>query len=497
MHSLTSLAGGLLGLAAVGQASPYLSFRSSNQTSPLTDCLTKAGVPISEPGTEDYDIDVSSFNLRLPYTPAVVVGANTTDHVRDAVVCAAEHGVKATAKCGGHSYASFGLGGEDGHLVIEMSRMNKVVLDAESGVATAEGGTRLGHLAVELWNQGGRAISHGTCPGVGVGGHVLHGGYGMSSHTHGLALDWMVGATVVLANGSVVETSETENADLFWALRGAGGSMGVVTEFRFNTFEPPENLTYFVGTVQWPTEERALVGLTAVQEFAKTMPAELNMRLYIASRFVNLEGLYYGDKAGLEETLAPLIEKTNATLALAKTAGWLDQLKQYGGSNLDQGHGHEEHENFYSTSLYTKELSDTQLQNFVSYWFHSAKNNTRNWHVQIDLHGGENSAVAAPAADSTSYAHRDYLLMYLLYDRINSGEYPADGHIVMDGFVDAITEGMEREDWGMYINYPNQGLDQETAQVNYWGSHLEKLKAIKKEVDPEDLFYYPQGISPA
>ena len=147
--------------------------------------------------------------------------------------------------------------------------------------------------------------------------------------------------------------------------------------------------------------------------------------------------------------------------------------------------------------MYTKELSDTQLQNFVSYWFHSAKNNTRNWHVQIDLHGGENSAVAAPAADSTSYAHRDYLLMYLLYDRINSGEYPADGHIVMDGFVDAITEGMEREDWGMYINYPNQGLDQETAQVNYWGSHLEKLKAIKKEVDPEDLFYYPQGISPA
>lgn len=164
----------------------------------------------------------------------------------------------------------------------------------------------------------------------------------MSSHTHGLALDWMVGATVVLANGSVVETSETENPDLFWALRGAGGSMGVVTEFRFNTFEPPENLTYFVGTVQWPTEERALVGLTAVQEFAKTMPAELNMRLYIASRFVNLEGLYYGDKAGLEETLAPLIEKTNATLALAKTAGWLDQLKHYGGSNLDQGHGHEE-----------------------------------------------------------------------------------------------------------------------------------------------------------
>lgn len=178
---------------------------------------------------------------------------------------------------------------------------------------------------------------------VGVGGHVLHGGYGVSSHTHGLALDWLIGATIVLANSTIVNCSETENADLFWALRGAGGSMGIVTEFRFKTFEVPEKLTYFVATVQWPTEARALVGVGAVQEFAKTMPAELNMRLFIARRFVNLEGLYYGDKEGLQATLAPLVKKTNATLALAQTGGWLDQVKHFGGSsNIDQGHGHEE-----------------------------------------------------------------------------------------------------------------------------------------------------------
>jgi FAD/FMN-containing dehydrogenase len=153
----------------------------------------------------------------------------------------------------------------------------------------------------------------------------------------------MVGATVVLANSTVVNCSETENSDLFWALRGAGGSMGIVTEFRFKTFEAPANLTYFVAPVQWPTEARALVGLTAVQEFAKTMPAELNMRLFIARRFINLEGLYYGDKAGLQAALAPLIKTTNATLALAKTGDWMEQVKHFGGgSNIDQGHGHEE-----------------------------------------------------------------------------------------------------------------------------------------------------------
>jgi FAD/FMN-containing dehydrogenase len=152
-----------------------------------------------------------------------------------------------------------------------------------------------------------------------------------------------VGATLVLANSTMVNCSETENADLFWALRGAGGSMGIVTEFRFKTFQVPDQLTYFVATVQWPTEARALVGVGAVQDFAQTMPAELNMRLFIARRFINLEGLYYGDKAGLQAALAPLVKKTNATLALAQTGNWLDQVKHFGGSsNIDQVHGHEE-----------------------------------------------------------------------------------------------------------------------------------------------------------
>ncbi|KAL2175179.1 uncharacterized protein P884DRAFT_271744 [Thermothelomyces heterothallicus CBS 202.75] len=506
MHPLGGSLGlaGLLGLAVASQAAQaaqasrlHHRFGGGNQTDRLTECLTEAGVPVDVAGTADYAIDVSSFNRRLNYTPAAVAAAGTAEHVRDAVACAARLGVKATAKCGGHSYASFGLGGEDGHLVVEMSRMNRVVLDNETGIATVEGGTRLGHLAVELWDQGKRAISHGTCPGVGVGGHVLHGGYGMSSHTHGLALDWMVGATVVLANASVVECSATENPDLFWALRGAGSSMGVVTEFRFETFVPPENLTYFVATAQWPTEDRALAGLAAVQEYAKTMPAELNMRLYIAKRFVNLEGLYYGGKAALYDTLAPLLDQANATLALAQTGGWLDQLKHFGGSNLDLGHGHEEHETFHSTSLYTGPLDEDRLRAFVGYWFGPAKNTTRSWHVQIDLHGGENSAVSAAAPRSTAYAHRDSLLLFLLYDRADRGEFPADGPALMDDFAAAVTAGLDPDDWGMYVNYPNPSLSQDDAQARYWGPNLARLRAVKKDVDPDDLFHYPQGILPA
>src|SRR5690606_22348647 len=98
---------------------------------------------------------------------------------------------------------------------------------------------------------------------VGTGGHVIHGGYGVSSHTKGLALDWIVEATVVLANGTVVRARVDENPDLFWAIRGAGSSMGIVSEFVFDTFEVPEILTRFNVILRW-TADNAVAGLKAL-----------------------------------------------------------------------------------------------------------------------------------------------------------------------------------------------------------------------------------------
>lgn len=150
----------------------------------------------------------------------------------------------------------------------------------------------------------------------------------------------MVGATVVLANSTVVNTSATENPNLFWALRGAGGSMGIVSSFRFNTFDVPDTVTFFVASAPWGTQERAANGLKAVQDYAlNQMPTELNARVLVTNRFVNLEGLYYGNAAGLKAALQPLISKTNATIQLVQEGTWLDQVKHFGnGIALDQGH---------------------------------------------------------------------------------------------------------------------------------------------------------------
>ncbi len=125
----------------------------------LDNCLRDAGVPTAAAAT------ATPFNSRLPFAPAAVAVPTTLEHIQAAVVCGAQAGVKVTAKSGGHSYASLGLGGEDGHLVLELERMNGVTVDRESNMATIQAGARLGHVATQLYNQGRRAISHGTCPG--------------------------------------------------------------------------------------------------------------------------------------------------------------------------------------------------------------------------------------------------------------------------------------------------------------------------------------------
>ena len=171
---------------------------------------------------------------------------------------------------------------------------------------------------------------------VGLAGHVLYGGYGRAARTHGLTLDWLIGATVILANGSLVHCSDTENADLFWALRGAGPSFGIVAEFEFNTFEAPDHVTPFTIDLAW-TEQRGFDALKAVQDLARTAPTELNLFLFVTATSQVIQGLYFGDEEGLNQALRPLLARLDTEVSFMSTMGWLEGLEQYAdGEALDQ-----------------------------------------------------------------------------------------------------------------------------------------------------------------
>jgi FAD/FMN-containing dehydrogenase len=131
----------------------------------IVDCLAISGVPQEFPGTYNFTQSIIPYNLRLNFTPVALAVPSTVPQVQAAVLCAAELGVKVNPRSGGHSYASHSIGGEDGHLVVDLRLFRETTVDPDSNIATIGPGARLGNVALDLFAQGGRALAFGLCPG--------------------------------------------------------------------------------------------------------------------------------------------------------------------------------------------------------------------------------------------------------------------------------------------------------------------------------------------
>lgn len=152
-------------LASIGLLLSSSSATPLDKRAAVDDCLSSLKVPVFEPTSANYTQALRPFNTRVTFKPAAYAVPVTVKDVQNAVSCGSTNGVKVTAKSGGHSYASHGLGGEDGHLIVDMRNFNSVTVDAAAQTAVIGTGGRLGNVATALYNQSKQAISHGTCPG--------------------------------------------------------------------------------------------------------------------------------------------------------------------------------------------------------------------------------------------------------------------------------------------------------------------------------------------
>ncbi|KAL0943438.1 6-hydroxy-D-nicotine oxidase 3 [Colletotrichum truncatum] len=479
-----------IGVAFILQASLVL---SAPNLEDLKACLRTASVPIASSLP-------TAYNLRLPYKPLVVAIPTTVSQISSAVTCGAKNGVSVSAKSGGHSYTASSFGSEDGQLVINLDRMYAVTV-ASDGTAKVQAGARLGHVATQLYAQGKRAISHGTCPAcrsVGVGGHALHGGHGMVSRKYGLATDWIRGATVVLANGTITRCSATERPNLFWSIRGAGSSMVIVAEFEFNTFAAPEKMTYFDIDLTWDAKKAPQVLLDA-QEFAKSMPAELTMAVTFNNDGYYLNGAYVGEDAAFRTAIQPLLTKLGVKVSSSKTVGWIDFIKHYAGvAEIDITTPTYNEENFYASSIATPALTKAHFESLVAAVAKTGFSTTRSWFMHMNLHGGSDSAITRPKPADTAYVHRDKMLLFQLKDSVSqSQQYPKDGFSLLQGFRQSISKSLGSNAWGMYVNYPDSEISGTDAPNLYWGSNLNRLEWVKEDYDPNNLFRNTQSIKPA
>ncbi|OGM47922.1 hypothetical protein ABOM_002691 [Aspergillus bombycis] len=465
----------------------------------LRDCLTTAvghdATLVALDGDLLYQIHaVQVYNLNLPITPAAVTFPKSSDHVTGVVRCATAFGYKVQAKSGGHSYGNYGLGGTDGAIVVDLRHMKQFSFDATTKQATVGGGMLNGELDTHLHAAGNRAVAHGTSPQIGIGGHATIGGLGPTARQWGMELDHVVEAEVVLANGSVVRASATQHQDVLFAVKGAGASFGVVTEFVLRTEEAPSEAVAYTYTVELGSaKSRAAV---FKQWQALIMDPQLSRKFAsvctITQAAMVISGTYFGSEAefnelGLGERF-PGVTSSSAIIFtdwLGLAAHWAEQsLLDLTGSIPAS---------FYSRCLSFTErtpISEEGIDRMFNY-LATKQSGALLWLLYFDLEAG---AINDVPTDATGYAHRDVLFWMQSY-AVSLGPVSGTTYDFLDGLNEVVRNGTPGIGIGVYPGYVDPRL--ENPRQSYWGSNLGRLSQIKGYLDPDDVFHNPQGVLPA
>ncbi|KDQ15115.1 hypothetical protein BOTBODRAFT_302343 [Botryobasidium botryosum FD-172 SS1] len=484
----------------------------------ISSCLSGADVTVVGPTDSNYSSASQAFNERLEFQPVAIVYPSTADAVSQIVTCASSQGLSVNARSGGHSYAAYGLGGGDGHLVIDLSNLKSISLDADSGNVASQTGNRLGDLATSIWDQGQRALPHGTCPYVGTGGHTSFGGFGPFSRVGGLLLDRVVSADVVLANGTAVTASASQYSDLFWALRGAGASYGIVTSWTFSTLPAPQNNIFWQITFSDSLSQSDLTSaLVALQTFvSSSLPDEFWPQAVLGADgnggiSLSFSGTFFGDDSDFQNVIAPFVSALPQGNQLTSSSyDWIGVLEQLNGGNGLSTSQPDTPDTFFAKSLITTTaLPQSTWASWSDFLFSSATNTDLNWFVEIDLYGG---AISRIGKDDTAFAHRDAIFTFQLYASSQNSQppYPDDGIAFVDNMLASIDPNpqaactcyhtvysgrrCQRSSFQSDANYVDPTLTPEQWQTQYYDGHYQRLTQIKQIYDPNNIFSFPQSI---
>ncbi|KAF8610252.1 FAD-binding domain-containing protein [Ceratobasidium sp. AG-I] len=480
----------------------------------FTSCLTNSGSggTIVTPSSSDYASSRAAFNQRLSYQPAAIAFPKSAADVQKYVNCAVASGIPVVGRSGGHSYAAYGVGGQNGALVIDLKNMKAITVDG-SGVAKVQTGNRLGDVAQKLWDSGQWALPHGTCPYVGTGGHAAFGGFGPFSRMAGLLQDRITSAEVVLANGTIATASATQNTDLFWALRGAGASYGIITQWTFAALAAPTSVIgYHIDYSSTQSKSKIASLLGAWEKLAIAAPKEMAMIAVLGADgdglYLQFTGDYYGTKTAFNSATSNWTTILSPGKITAKTYNWYDSLVAEDGPLSTSNP--EPKDTFFAKSLFTKEaLTAAKWTSFVNYLASSGVSSDTDWFVEIDcehlpfcfslgvvsdsvsdaVYGG---VIKTAGADATSFAHRDAILSFQLYASSQGLQppYPSDGIPFVNGMLNAL----EPNPQAAYVNYVDPTLTDSQWKTQYFGSHYTRLSSIKRAVDPSNVFRFPQSI---
>jgi len=429
-----------------------------------------AGRVITSEASE-YDAARSVFNLAFNRHPAVIVCCAGPSDVARALEFAQTNHLPLAVRAGGHSRLGFGMC--DGGVVIDLSAMKRVEVDAGKRVARAEAGALVRDLD-SATQHFGLATTSGGCPTVGIAGFTLGGGEGRLMEKYGAACDNLLSAQVVTADGREIEASLNSNPDLFWALRGGGGNFGVVTRLEYQlhpvdqvlsgafTYPPgriPELLQAFTSFLSGAPDE--------MDALAQLLPSEQGRRLKVDLCFC-------GDPRMGNDLIRPLRALKPQSDSI-KVMSYLEA--QAAGGFLQTPVAH------FQTDLFLRELSGAALTAITT-----AINNapTTCKLIFVPLRG----AVSRVSPTATAFALREpgYEI-----DIAGVWNAPAEKAQAVQ-WVQATRDTLQPFAHGVYVNQLGETSDQLVRAA--YGPNYDRLVEIKKKYDPSNVLRLNQNIKP-
>jgi FAD/FMN-containing dehydrogenase len=439
------------------------------------------------PGDADYDEARAIWNGAHDRRPALIVRAAGVADVMRAVDFARSEDLVVAVRGGGHSLPGFST--TDGGIVIDLSAMRAVHVDPTSRTAAAQGGATWADFDHET-QAFGLAVTGGLISTTGIAGFTLGGGIGWLMRKVGLTADNLIAADVVTADGQLVHASEDENAELLWGLRGGGGNFGVATslEYRLHPIGP----MLLAGPIFF-SGDRAGEVLRFYRDWSRELPDELTTMVNLTTAppvpflpesvhgkpVVAVIAVHAGDAADGRKMVEPLRELGNPVADLIDTIPYtalqtlLDPLWERGAHN-------------YFRSAYVDEISEGAIDAMVER--HRAVPSP-NSEIHLQHFGG---AIARVGEDDTAFGNRS--APYVL--NVIARQPGPDGFERNVEWARGTAEALapvSRD--AAYVNFMGDARD-DRLRASYGDAKYERLVALKRRYDPDNLFRLNQNIAP-
>jgi FAD/FMN-containing dehydrogenase len=453
--------------------------------------------------------------------PIAIVLPESLEQLQKSVACCRENSLGIRVRSGGHSYEGTSSVADDGTLfvIIDMMNLNNVRVDIKTETAWVEGGATLGETYYAI-SQASDAygFSAGSCPTVGVGGHIGGGGFGLLSRKYGLAADNVVDALLVDANGQLLDR-ETMGEDVFWAIRGGGGGLwGIVYAWKIQLLKVPQIVTSFIVS-RTGTKSYIAKIVNKWQYVAPNLDDEFYLSCFVGAGLpeakkiglsTTFKGLYLGPKTKAISMLKKAFPELSVVEEECREMSWIESVVYFSGLTVEASVS-DLRNRYMQDKEYFKAKSDFVRSYVPLIGIETALDfleKEPKGYVILDPYGGIMDNISS---ESIAFPHRKgniFTIQYLIYWKEVDNEKSSDYIDWIRGFYSSMTPFVSWGPRAAYINYMDFDLGvmelistNDVVKSRVWGekyflNNYDRLVKAKTLIDPNNVFTNEQGILP-